>query len=72
MICVKHSIITTLTTGAYAGFLRGRGAQLKKFSDLGSACREPLLWGFGGMQTQENLLKWCNFVRFEGYFQPLS
>ena len=23
MICVKHSIITTLTTGAYVGFLRG-------------------------------------------------
>ena len=39
------------------------------FLDLG---RELLLWGFGGMHPQENFLKWCNFVRFEGYFQPLS
>ena len=31
MICVKHSIITTLTTGAYAGFLRGGGPTLKIF-----------------------------------------
>ena len=39
-----------------------------------AACREqrscePLLGGFGGMPPQENLKKWCNFVRFEGYFQ---
>ena len=34
MICVKHSIITTLTTGAYAGFLRGRGPNLKKIFGL--------------------------------------
>ena len=52
MICVKHSITTTLTTGAYAGFLRG-GSQLKFFLDLGSACRELLLWGFGDMHPQE-------------------
>ena len=31
MICVKHSIITTLTTGAYAGFLRGGGPTLNFF-----------------------------------------
>ena len=31
-----------------------------------------LLGGFGGMLPQENFKKWCNFVRFEGYFQPLS
>ena len=30
--------------------------------------REPLLGGFGGMPPQENFKKWCNFVRFEGYF----
>ena len=68
MICVKHSIITTLTTQDFSW----EGAQLKNFLDLGSACRELLLWGFGGMHPQENFLKWCNFVRFEGYFQPLS
>ena len=44
---------------------------------IGAACREqrscePLLGGFGGMLPQEFFLKWCNFVRFEGYFQPLS
>ena len=33
---------------------------------------ESLLGGFGGMPPQEIFLKWCNFVRFEGYFQPLS
>ena len=32
----------------------GEGAQLKSFLDLGSACRELLLWGFGGMHPQEN------------------
>ena len=31
MICVKHSITTTLTTGAYAGFLRGGGPTLNFF-----------------------------------------
>ena len=31
MIYVKHSITTTLTTGAYAGFLRGGGPTLKIF-----------------------------------------
>ena len=42
-----------------------------------AACREqrscePLLGGFGGMLPPENFLRWCNFVGFEGYFQPLS
>ena len=31
MICVKNSITTTLTTGAYAGFLREGGQNLKNF-----------------------------------------
>ena len=66
--------------GAYAGFLKG-GAQLKKILEVGYTCRkaacreqrscEPLLGGFGGMLPHENFKKWCNFVRFEGYFQPL-
>ena len=51
---------------------QGDGAQLKNFLDLGSACRKPLLWGFAGMHPQEDFLKWCNFVRYESYFQPLS
>ena len=60
----------------------GGGAQLKKIWDFGYTCREaacreqrscePLLGGFGGMPPQENFFKWCNFVGFEGYFQPLS
>ena len=28
--------------------------------------------GVWGHAPQENFKKWCNFVRFEGYFQPLS
>ena len=27
---------------------------------------------WGHMLPQEIFFKWCNFVRFEGYFQPLS
>ena len=46
MICVKHSIIATLTTGAYAGFLRGGGPTLNFFG-LRVGIREPLLWGLG-------------------------
>ena len=61
---------------------QGGGAQLKNFWDFGYTCREatcreqrscePLLGGFGGMPPQDNFFKWCNFVGFEGYFQPLS
>ena len=67
--------------GAYAGFLRG-GPTLKflgfwiymPWSDMSQAAklRAFAIGGFGGMAPQENFLKWCNFVRFEGYFQPLS
>ena len=68
-------------TGAYAGFLKGGGPTLN-FWDFVYTCREAacreqrscelLLGGFEGMPPQENFKKWCNFVRFEGYFQPLS
>ena len=60
-------------SGAYAGFLRGGGPTLKFLGFwiyMTRSC-EPLLGGFGGMPPQENFKKWCNFVRFEGYFQPL-
>ena len=69
----------------YRGVCRisqGGGAQLQKIFEVGYTCRkaacreqrscEPLLGGFGGMPPQENFKKWCNFVGFEGYFQPLS
>ena len=64
--------------GAYAGFLRG-GSNSKIFGNLDIhaakrhvASSEPLLGGFGGIPHKEIFLKWCNFVRFEGYFQQLS
>ena len=70
-----------MTQGRMQDF-SGGGAQLKNFWDFGYTCREaacreqrscePLLGGFGGMPPQENFFKWCNFVGFEGYFQPLS
>ena len=62
-----------LEPGAYAGFLRGGGPTLKflVFWIYMRIC-EPLLGGFGGMPPQENFKKCCNFVSFEGYFQPLS
>ena len=57
-------------------FSRGGGPTLKFMGFwiyMPQACREqrscePLLGGFGGMLPQENVKKWCNFVRFEGYF----
>ena len=65
--------------GAYAGFLRG-GAQLSNFWYFGYTCREAAcreqrafargVWGHAPPRKLKK--KWCNFVRFEGYFQPLS
>ena len=70
MICVKHSIITT---GVYAGFLRGRGRgpTLKCFG-LRVGMSRAVALGVWKHVPQENFLKWCNFMRFKGYFQPLS
>ena len=71
----KHVIIqkgTLTTTGAYAGFLKGGpNFKISGILDIQRSC-EPLLGGFGSMPPQEFFLKWCSFVRFEGYFQPLS
>ena len=63
------------------------GGQLHFLGDFGYTCREAscweqlscesLLWGGGGgglgaCSQKEEKRKWCNFMRFEGYFQPLS
>ena len=50
---------------------QGRGPNLKIFG-LRVGMSQAIAMGFGGMHPQENFLKWCNFVRFKGYFQPLS
>ena len=65
---------------AYARFLRGKGQlfgilgiglhDAKRHvasSEVASRCLGVL-----GASPQKNIFKWCNFVRFEGYFQPLS
>ena len=71
----------SLYPGAYAGFLRGGGPTLKFLgfciymprSGMSRAAKlRAFARGFGGMPPQEKFKKWCNFVRFEGYFQPLS
>ena len=51
----------------------GGGATFK-FSGVW-VCREQRailcgIWGHAPLQN--NLKKWCNFMRFEGYFPPLS
>ena len=42
-----------------------------RFGNLHVAC--ALLGGFGGMPPppRENFLKWCNFVRFNVYFDQI-
>ena len=44
----------------------GGGANIKFWGSC-----EPLLGGLGHA-LKEKFNKWCNFVRFEGYFQPFS
>ena len=63
MICVKHSIITTLTTEAYAGFLRGGGPTLKFFG-LRVGMLRAIAMGFGGMHLQENFFEMMQFRAF--------
>ena len=58
MICVKHSIITTLTTGAYVGFLRGRGPSLR----LVRGVAKRLLGRFEGMLPREFFLNYATCV----------
>ena len=67
--------------GAYAGFLRGGGPTLKFLlfwiymprSGMSRAAKlRAFARGVWGHAPQEIFLKWCNFVGFEGYFQPLS
>ena len=48
--------------------LAGGGAKIL-FSRFGKPC--ALLGGFGGMPSRENLLKWCNLVRFGVYFDQI-
>ena len=66
-------------SGKYARFLRGGGGSNLFFGNFGCTCREkqscePLLEWFGGIpppQKKNKIIqyfKWCNFVRFEGYF----
>ena len=64
--------------GAYAGFLKEGGGQLKFFGDFVYTCREatcheqqncePLVRGLEACRPR----KFLKMVRFEGYFQPLS
>ena len=67
-------------TGASPGFGRG-GGQKFFFSDL-EICMSrsdmlnmakpcALLGGFGDMPHRENVLKWCNLVRFGVYFDQI-
>ena len=75
------SFFYTGITGAYAGFLRG-GPNFKILGILfkhaakrhvaSSEAASLCAGGLGACPPQENFLKKCNFVRFEGYFQPLS
>ena len=69
------------TAGAYAEFPRGGGPTLKFWgfwiymprSAMSRAAKlRAYARGVWGHAPQENFLKQCNFVRFEGYFQPLS
>ena len=61
-------------SGAYAGFLREGSAQLKQNWIFGmhDAKLRAVARGVWGHAPLKIFLKWCNFVRFEGYFQPLS
>ena len=68
--------------GAYAGFLRGGGPNFKISGILDihmprscmsrAAKLRAFARGVWGHAPQETFLKLCNFVGFEGYFQPLS
>ena len=63
MICVKHSIITTLTTGAYAGFLRGGGPTLNFFGHRVGMSRAIAIevWGHA---PPRNFFKMVQFRAF--------
>ena len=63
MICVKHSIITTLTTGAYAGFLRGGGPTLKFFG-LRVGMSRAIAMGVWGHEPPRKFLKMVQFRAF--------
>ena len=59
--------------GAYAAFFKG-GAQFFGFWVYvpRSSMSRAVARGVWEHAPPRKLKKWCNFVRLEGYFQPLS